>query len=141
MSAIARTFGVTPPAVSRWVKKGSAARSRLRRRGAQRTADPAGRQPAAVIAFDEMRTYQQARHGDQRQDLWIWMAVVAEPDGRRWADFEVGDRSANTFQRLYARRPEAELHRSDAYRVYQSWLPPSQHMVGKGGAVNWNEGP
>lgn len=112
----------------------------MRRRGQQRTADPAGRQPAAVIAFDEMWTYQQARHGEQRQDLWIWTAVVEEPDGRRWADFEVGDRSENTFQQLYARLPEADLYRSDAYGVYQSWLPPDQHVVGKGGAVNWNEG-
>ena len=93
----------------------------MRRRGSQRTADPAGRQPAAVIAFDEMWTYQQARHWDKRQALWIWTAVVEEPDGRRWADFEVSDRS-------------------DAYGVYQSWLPPRRHMVGKGGAVNWNEG-
>ena len=112
----------------------------MRRRGQQRTADPAGRQPAAVIAFDEMWTYQQARHGDQRQDLWIWTAVVEEPDGRRWADFEVGDRSENTFQKLYARRPEADLYRTDAYGVYRSWLPPGRHAVGEGGAVNWNEG-
>ena len=112
----------------------------MRRRGQQRTADPAGRQPAAMIAYAEMWTYQQARHRDQRQDWWIWTAVVEEPDGRRWADFEVGDRSENTFQKLYARLPDAELHRSDAYRVYQSWLPPIQYMVGKGGVVNWNEG-
>ena len=93
-----------------------------------------------MIAFDEMWTYQQARHGDKRQDLWIWTAVVEEPAGRLWADFEVGDRSENTFQRRYARLPDAELHRSDAYGVYRSWLPPSSHVVGKGGAVNWNEG-
>ena len=85
LSAIARTFGVTPPAVSRRVKRGG---------GAVPTA------PAAVIAYAEMWTYQQARHGDQRQDLWIWTAVVEEPDGRCWADFEVGDRSENTFQKL-----------------------------------------
>ena len=88
----------------------------------QRTSDPSGCQPAAVIAYAEMWTYQRARHGDNRQDLWIWTAVVKEPDGRRWVDFEVGDRS-------------------DAYEVYQSWLPPGNHVVGKGGAVNWNEGP
>ena len=77
MSAIARIFGVTPPPVSRWVKKGCAA----------------GRQPA-VIAYYEMRTYRQARHGDKRPDwwMWIWTAVAAEPAGRRGADFEVGDR-------------------------------------------------
>ena len=110
-------------------KGGRAALSRLRRRGQQRTTDPAGRPPAAVIAFDEMWTDQQARRGAQRQELWIWTAVVAEPDGRRWADFAVGDRSENTFQELYARLPEAELYRSDAYAVYQSWLPPGGHVV------------
>ena len=62
-----------------------------------------------MIAFDEMRTYQQARHGDKRQDLWIWTAVVEEPDGQRWADFEVGDHSENTFQKLYVRLPEADF--------------------------------
>ena len=108
--------------------------------GASSTADPAGRQPAAVIAYAEMWTYQQARHGDKRQDLWLWTAVVAEPDGRRGVDSEVGDRSENIFQKLYSRLPEAELHRSDAYGVYQSWLLPSRHVAGKGGAVNWNEG-
>ncbi len=30
--------------------------------------------------------------------------------------------------------------RSDAYVVYQSWLPPARHRAGKGGPVNWNEG-
>ena len=58
---------------------------------------------------------------------------MEEPDGRRWADFEVGDRSENTFQQLYARLPEAELYRSDAYAVYQSWLPPGPPCGGQRG--------
>ena len=73
-----------------------------------------------MIAYAEMWTYQQARHEDKRQDLWLGTAAVAEPDGRHGADCEVGDRSENTFQQLYARLPEAELHRGDAYGVYQS---------------------
>ena len=81
-----------------------------------------------------------ARRGDKRQDLWLWTAVIQEPDGRRWADFEVGDRSEAPLQRRFARLPEAELYRSAAYAVYGSWLPPGNHVVGKGGAVNWNEG-
>ena len=93
-----------------------------------------------MIAFDEMRTYHRARHGDKWQDWWLWTAVVQEPDGRRWVDFEVGHRSETPFLRLYARLPEAELYRSDAYAVYGNWLPPDRHVVGKGGAVNWNEG-
>ena len=70
-----------------------------------------------------------SRRGARRPDLWIWTAVVEEPDGRRWADFAVGDRSANTFQQLYARLPEAELYRSDAYGVYGSWLSSGGHAV------------
>ena len=123
---MARTLGVTPPAVSRWVKKG----------GAAHCPDCAGRRPDAVIAYAEMWTYQPARHGEQRPDLWIGMAAVAEPAGRREADFEVGDHSENTFQRRYAGLPAAKLYRSDAYGVYGSWLPPGRHAAGKDGAVN-----
>ena len=111
----------------------------MRRRGAKRTAGVAGAHPAAVIAFDEMWTYQQVRRRGKRQDVWVWTAVVAESDGSRWADFEVGDRSAATFLRLYERLPEAKLYCTDSYRVY-GWLPADRHQVGKGGSVNWNEG-
>ena len=48
----------------------------------------------------------------------VWTAVVDEADGSRWADFEVGDRSAETFLRRYERLPETELYRTDGYRVY-----------------------
>ena len=108
-----------------------------------------GRQPAVVVSWDEMwtpyqvrgRLYRGARRKPKRADCWIWTAVVREADGRRWVDFEVGDRSEGPFLRLYERLPEAGLYRSDAYPVYLAWLPPDRHVVGKGGAVNWNEGP
>ena len=109
----------------------------MRRRGAKRTAVVASA-PAAAIAFDEMWTYRQARRGGKRQDVWVWTAVVAEGGGSRWAD-EAGDRSETTFLRLYERLPAAKLYRTDGYRVY-GWLPASSLKVGKGGAVNWNEG-
>ena len=70
--------------------------------------------------------------------MWVWTAIVLEHDGRRRVDFEIGDRSAATFDRLYRRLPEAELYRTDAYGVY-GLLPADRHMVGKGGAVNWLE--
>ena len=112
----------------------------MRRRSEQRNPCVAGIQPAAVIAWDEMWTYQKARRQGKRQELWVWTAVVEEDDGRRWADFEVGSQGAEPFLRLYARLPEAKLHRSDGLRVYREWLPAGRHVVGKGGAVNWNEG-
>ncbi len=102
---------------------------------------------ARVISFDEMWTpvqaggwlYVGARRRGKRRDCWVWTAVVEEEDGRRWIDFEVGDRTEATFLRLYERLPEAKQYRTDAYRVY-GWLPQDRHVVGKGGAVNWNEG-
>lgn len=105
----------------------------MQRRASQR------RKPAKVIAFDELWSYVGARRKGLRREVWVWTAVVAEADGRRWVDFEVGDRSEETFLRLYGRLPEAELYRSDHYRVYD-WLPQNRHVAGKGGAVNWNEG-
>ena len=114
--------------------------SRLRERSRQRIEGAAGRQPAVVVSWDEMWTYRGARHGEKREDCWIWTAVVREADGSRWADFEAGDRSEGPFLRLYERLPEAGLYRSDAYRVYAGWFPPERHVAGKGGAVNWNEG-
>ena len=108
--------------------------SRLRALGGERTA---GRQPAVAVSFDEMWTYRGVRRGEKREECWIWTAVVREIDGRRWVDFEVGDRSEGPFLRLYERLPEAGLYRSDAYAVYQGWLPPERHAVEKGSAVNW----
>ena len=86
-----------------------------------------------------MWSYVGARRRGKRREVWVWTAVVEEADGSRWVDFEVGDRSEETFLRLYARLPEAEKYRSDAYQVYD-WLPANRHVVGKGSEVNWNEG-
>ena len=98
-----------------------------------------GRSPVKVISFDEMWTYVGARRKGKRREVWIWTAVIEEADGRLWVDFEVGDRSATTFLRLYERLPEAEWYCSDRYRVYE-WLPRNRHRMKKGGAVNRNEG-
>ena len=80
----------------------------MRRWGQKPTAGTVGSRTAAVIAFDVMWTYQQARRRGRRQNLWVWTAVVSDTDGSRWADFELGDRRENTFLRLYERLPEAE---------------------------------
>ncbi len=97
------------------------------------------RQPARVIALDEMWSYVGSRRKGKRREVWVWTAVIEEEDGSRWVDFQAGDHSEVTFLRLYQRLPEAKVYRSDAYRVYE-WLPANRHVVGKGGAVNWNEG-
>ena len=112
----------------------------LGERGEKRTAGSDGLRLASVVSCDEMWTYRGGRQWDKREEWWTWTAVVSEADGSRWVDFEVGDRREGPFLRLYARLPEANVYRSDAYSVYRGWLLPNRHVVGKGGAVNWNEG-
>ena len=97
-------------------------------------------QPAAVVACAEMWTYQQAKHGDKRQDMWIWTAVMQETDGRRLMDFEVSDRSENTFERRYARFLAAQQYCSDRYALYAGRFPHTAIRSGKGGPLNRNEG-
>ena len=52
----------------------------------------------------------------------------------------MGDRSGETFLRLYERLPEAEQYCGDDYGVYGSWLPAEQRIAGKGKLANRNEG-
>lgn len=98
-----------------------------------------GQGAARVVSFDEMWTYVGSRRKGKRNSVWIWTAVVEEMDGGRWVDFEVGDRSEETFLRLYERLPDAKSYRSDDYNVYK-WLPRDRHKIGKGSEVNRNEG-
>ena len=90
-------------------------------------------EPARVVALDEMGTYVWSRRKGKRREVWVWTAVIAEADGSRWVDFELGDRSETTFLRLLARLPETLQYRSDHYGVY-GWLPQNRHVPGKGGA-------
>ena len=90
-------------------------------------------------SLDEMWTYEGVRKGPKRRSVWIWTAVIEWPDGRRFFDYEVGDRSTATFYRLFDRLPAAHQYFTDRYEVYAE-LPTDRHQVGKGGPVNWNEG-
>ena len=138
MGAVSRVLEVKSGTVYSWVKKAQWAWELMRVLVAQR----AGRRrlkPVRVISFDELWTYVGARRKGKRREAWVWTAIVEEGDGRRWVDFEVGDRSEATFLKLYDRLPEAQRYVSDAYRVYE-WLPRNRHVVGKGLEANRNEG-
>ena len=139
LSATARVVGASAPTVSNRGKKRALARERLRRFQAWRTSGRPGGVRASIMAFDEMWTYLGIRRGARRQDLWIWTAVVEERDGVRWRMYEVGGREAAAFSRLLDRLPGADRYETDAYGVYE-WLPRDRRVIGKGGAVNRNEG-
>ena len=123
--------------VSEWIKKGALATERLTRFLSCRTSGRQSGVRVSIVAFDEMWTYLGKRRGERRRDLWIWTAVVEEPDGVRRRMYEVGGRDVSAFSRLLDRLPGADKYETDAYSVYE-WLPRDKHAIGKGGAVNWN---
>ena len=73
------------------------------------------------------------------ESVWVWTAVVEERDGSRWMDFEIGGRDEAALLRLLERLRDAERYETDGYSVYE-WPPRNKHVIGKCGAVNWNEG-
>ena len=105
LEAIGRVLGVKSETVYSWVKKSPV--------GLGVDASPGGAaggtppdEASRVISLDEMWSYVGVRRGKKRREVWVWTAVVEEGDGRRWVDFEVGDRSETTFLKLYGRMPE-----------------------------------
>ena len=139
LSATARVLGASAPTVSEWVKKGALATERLTRFMSWRTSGRRDSVRASIVAFDEMRTYLGIRRGAGRKDLWIWTAVVEERDSFRWWMYEVGGRDVSAFSRLLDRLPGSDRYEPDAYPAHE-WLPRDRHAIGKGGAVNRNEG-
>ena len=121
-------------------KKGALAAERLTRFLALRTSGRRDSVRVSIVAFDEMWTYLGIRRGERRQDLWIWTAVVGERDGLRWPTYEVGGRDDSAFSRLLEQLPDATGYETDAYLAVYGWLPRDRHVIGKGGAANWNEG-
>ena len=72
------------------------------------------------------------------ESRWLGTAA-AEKDGGRWVDLAVGDRSADTFLRLYDRLADAMVYCSDCYAVNRQF-PQDRRCAGKGGAVNRTRG-
>ena len=95
--------------------------SRLRERSKQRT--------KGAAACDELWTYRGVQRRERRESWWVWTAVVTEKDGQHWVDLAVGNRSENTFLRLYDRLPEAAVYCSDRYAVYH-WFSQDRHCAG-----------
>ena len=49
------------------------------------------------ISFDEMGTYEKVRKGKNRQEVWIWTAVLEDKNKKLKKLMFVGDRDEGTF--------------------------------------------
>ena len=131
-------MGASVTTVSRWLRVGEGELERMRAMSAWRTSGRVATIAASTIALDKMWTYWGARKAEKRNELWGWTAAVEERDGSRM-DFEVGGRDDAAFLRLTGAAAGCGALRDR--RIRSVWaLPVSKHVVGKYGAVNWNEG-
>ena len=78
IAAISRVLEVKLGTVYEWVKKSPVGPGDLGL-GSTMQRQQWGMVPA--ISFDEMWTYQRARRGKKRREVWIWTAVIELPDG------------------------------------------------------------
>lgn len=138
--AIGRVLAVKTGTLYSWIKKRAQRAMEVVERCVA-AYDPYQPSPPSVkaISLDEMWTYKNARKQPKREDVWVWTAVAEREDGSRCVFFEVGDRSEATFLRLVERLPLAETYHTDGYAVY-GWFPRHQHIRGKFGKGNRNEG-
>jgi IS1 family transposase len=85
-------------------------------------------------SVDEMWTYQNARHGQKRDSLWIWTYYSLS-----FVWFCVGHRDQATFEPFYEDMPKANTYYTDDYDVYAEVIAQGRHQVGKGRKTNRNE--
>ncbi len=83
-----------------------------------------------ILELDELWTYV----GSKRNERWVWLAL--ERQTRRIVGFALGDRSAQTAQKLWASLPADYRKRaicySDFWPSYTAVLPAKRHRaVGK----------
>ena len=65
---------------------------------------------------------------------------MEERDSVRWQMYEMGGRRDElAFSHLLNRLPGTDMYETDAYPMYEG-MPRDRHIVGQGGAVNWNDG-
>ena len=134
-SAISRVLGVKPETIYSWVKK--LFNLWLRWKRSARLQRQVG---VKVISLDEMWTYAGARLGAARNSRRIWTAAMEDAPGNRCNDFDmVGDRSE---VRLLAHVGADSGHDALQERHIRGvWLSAmNKHRIGKGGAVNMNDG-
>lgn len=65
--------------------------------------------------------------------VWIWTAVF----DKKYKFFSIGDRSEESFWKLYENIPLSLEYETDNYRVYENL---ERRVAKKYGATNWNEG-
>ena len=93
ISAISRILGVKYTTTHSWIyRKGQEAKQLVEEK-VQRLQN----ETFEKISFDEMWTYEKVRKGKNRQEVWIWTAVLEDKDKRFKKLMFVGNRDEESF--------------------------------------------
>jgi IS1 family transposase/transposase-like protein len=124
MRGIARTFGVSRPTLSAWLKKKVKCLPPL-----EETLAPVDLEQTPVLELDELWSFVYCK----AIKVWVWIALSRET--REVVAYACGNRSETTCQVLWERVPptyrQATCY-SDFWQAYQMVIPSEQHhAVGK----------
>ncbi|WP_206215237.1 IS1 family transposase [Desulfovibrio sp. ZJ200] len=120
LSAIARIFHVSPPAVLRWV-----------RTFAERVYEKPEPGEAIIVELDEMWHFLKSK----KKKLWIWKACCR--DTGQLIDRECGGRDQATLHRLMERLKKWKVwfYCTDKWKVYPLEIAENDLLQGKSGTV------
>ena len=117
LRAIGRTLGFSNVTILRWIKKFAAMQPALN--DAEKS--------IPVMEIDEMHTYV----GSKKKPKWVWIAV--DRLGKKFVDFQIGDRSQVTGKSLWQRIKNSVtgIVATDHWAAYESFVPEEIHVQSK----------
>jgi insertion element IS1 protein InsB len=119
LRGLARIFGVSRKAISKWLNEAIQALPPFQSSVSQP-------QPGDVLELDEVWSFV----GNKQQKVWLWIALCRR--SRQVVAYTLGDRSTQTCQELYRKLPESYRHcktYSDFWDAYKAVFPKATHQA------------
>jgi insertion element IS1 protein InsB len=118
LRGLARSFGVSPNTVARWLKKAA------RLAPVSRTLPPAPPSDDLVLELDELWSFV----GKKANKRWVWIALARHT--LQVVAYAIGERGERTCWRLWERIPESYKGGycySDFWEAYRAVIPEERH--------------
>jgi insertion element IS1 protein InsB len=119
LRGLARIFGVSRKAITKWLKEAIRALPPFQR-------SVSASQPGDVLELDEVWSFV----ANKQQKVWLWLALCRRT--RQIVAYTLGDRSTQTCQQLYNKLPQSYRHcktYSDFWDAYKAVFPKETHQA------------
>ena len=114
--SIGRILKISYGSVYKWVKEWG-----------EKVSLPKSTRPVEMVELDEMRTYIMSKKN------YCWLRIAVDRFGKRYVDFVCGDRSRQTFKKLWVKIKDLEVNGfcSDYWKSYSEPIPSETHCEAK----------